>query len=102
MKREAKHVRGILDELLRKIETGAKKTNAVSEAWRDAIDEEIRAHARPISMKNGVLMIAAQDSVWAYKLMLEKKEIIKKFNEKYTGRKKATEIRLRVGAAENL
>lgn len=102
MKKETKHVRGILDGLLRKIESGAKKTTAVSEAWIEAADEETKAHARPVCLKNGIMTVAVENSVWMYKLMLEKKEIIRKFNEKYSGRKKATEIRFRVGAAENL
>lgn len=100
MKREAKHVRSVLDGLISKLETGAKKGNAVLEAWNASIDEKTRMHARAVSLKGTVLTIVVQDSVWLHKLTMEKRNILRKFNENYSGRKKAAEARFRVGAAE--
>ena len=100
MRKEAKHVKGILDGILSKLETSTRKGNAVSEAWAEAADEKTRAHARPVSIKNGVLTVVVQDSVWLYKLLLEKQKLLEKFNEKYAGRKKAADMRFRVGASE--
>ncbi|MDD3088562.1 MAG: DUF721 domain-containing protein [Candidatus Omnitrophica bacterium] len=97
MKKEARHVRGILGGILSRLEKGASKTNAISEAWCAAADEETRDHARPVSMKNGVLVVLVRDSVWLYKMTLNKKRMLKEFNDHYKGRKKALEIRFRVG-----
>lgn len=100
MKKEARHVKGILDGILSKLETGKRKGNAVSEAWMKAAGEETRAHARPVNIKNGVLTVVVQDSVWLYKLLLEKRKLLERFNENYPGRKKAADMRFRVGASE--
>ena len=100
-KKDARHVRGIVDDLLRRWEDGSvKKGNAVLDAWGEATKEEAKGHARPVSLKNGVLMVIVENSSWLYELTLEKKEIMKRFNEKYTGRKKARDIRYRIGTME--
>lgn len=102
MKRDARHVRGIVDDLIQRWEHGAvKKTNAVMGAWCEAVEERTRKHTRPISLKNGVLMVIVENSSWLYELTLEKKGIIEKFNDGYTGRKKAKDIRFRVGVLDN-
>jgi len=99
--RGTKHVRGVLDGLLRKWEQGpVKKGSAVRKAWLDAAEDEVSAHARPVSLKNGTLLILVENSSWLYKLTMEKKDILRKFNENYTGRKKAADIRFRIGALD--
>ena len=97
-KNDPRHVRGVIAGLLQKWQKGTyKKANAVMLAFSSAVEEEAKKHARPVSLKNGTLMIIVENSPWLYKLTLEKKKILKTFNEKYTGRKKAKEIRFRVG-----
>ncbi len=98
MKNDARHVRGIIDGLLARWQQGPqKKASAVIAAFSDAAGEEATKHARPVSLKNGILMVIVDNSPWLYKLTLEKKKILKKFNEKYTGKKKARDIRFRIG-----
>ena len=99
-KNDARHMRGIIDGLLQKLEKGAVKGGAVFRAWEAATGEEARAHARPVSLKKGKLMVIVENSPWLYKLTLEKRGILKKFNEQYTGRKKADDIRFRIGDPE--
>ena len=102
MKRDAKHVKGIVEGLIQRWEQGAvKKTNAVMEAWCEAVEEKTKKHTRPVSLKNGVLMVIVENSSWLYKLTLEKKRTIEKFNEGYPGRKKVKDIRFRVGVLDN-
>ncbi|MDP8298858.1 MAG: DUF721 domain-containing protein [Candidatus Tantalella remota] len=99
--REARHVRGILNDLLKKWEQGTvKKGNAVLDAWQLSIGERAKDHACPLSFKKGTLLILVENSAWLYQLTLEKKNILKKFNENYTGRKKVVDIRFRVGTIE--
>ena len=100
-KRDAGHVRGILDGLIRKWEDGSyKKSNAVMDAWKIAAGEEMLKHARPVSLKKGVMMVIVEDSVWLYSLTIEKRTLLDRFNKNYTGKKKAKDIRFRVGAAD--
>jgi len=98
MSKNARHVRGIVDGLLSKLErTTAKRADAVRKAWMESTTEEIKKHSRPVNFKNGTLVVIVENSSWLYKFTLEKKQIIQKFNEKYTGRKKAVDIRYRIG-----
>lgn len=101
-RKEAKHVRSILGDILSRLETNAKKGSSVGEAWHAATDDQTRAHARAISLKNNVLTVVVRDSVWLYKMMLEKKSLLERFNGNYKGRKKAADIKFRVGASEFL
>ncbi|MBD3426945.1 MAG: DUF721 domain-containing protein [Candidatus Omnitrophica bacterium] len=100
-KKDPGHVKGIIEGLITKWEKGAvKRANAVSRAWAGSVEEETKEHARPVSFKNGILMVIVEDSTWLYKLTLEKRKILKRFNENYTGRKKAKDIRFRVGTLD--
>lgn len=97
-KNSARHMGGILDDLLKKWEQGTvKKGNAVREAWKASIEEKVKGHARPVSLKRGTLMVIVENSSWLYKLTLDKNKLLKKFNENYTGRNKVKSIRFRVG-----
>lgn len=98
MKKEVRHVKSILDEILTKWDKErVQRRDIVLAAWRSALEEESRKHAHPISLKRGILMIAVENPAWLYQLTLGKRETLKKFNTAYTGRKKAKEIRFRVG-----
>ncbi len=100
--RHTPHIKGIVDGLLQKWETGnVKKGAAVKAAWQTAVAEKDLQQAYPVSLKNGVLTVIVENSTRLYKLTLEKRKIIEKFNKNYTGRKKAKDIRFRVGGPEN-
>ncbi|NQT32114.1 MAG: DUF721 domain-containing protein [Candidatus Omnitrophica bacterium] len=97
--KDAKHVGGILDGLIRKWEQGTvKKGNAVMEAFSKAAEEETKKHAKPVSLKKGVLVVIVENSSWLYELTLKKREFLKKFNESYTGKIKAKDVRFRIGS----
>ena len=99
--RRSGHVKSALDGLLKKWEIShVKKGGAVKEAWSYATEEEVKKHARPVSLKNGTLMVIVEDSTWLYKLTLEKRMILGRFNEKYSGRKKPQDIRFRIGSLD--
>jgi len=95
-------MRDVVGSFLKKIEGGAaKKGSAVMEAWRSVAGEGAKEHTLPVSLKKGTLVVAVENSVWLYKLTLEKETLLKKFNEKYEGRRKAEKIRFRVGVIED-
>ncbi|MFH1878712.1 MAG: DUF721 domain-containing protein [Candidatus Omnitrophota bacterium] len=97
-KGEEKHVKRVVDGLLLRWEKEIpKKGNAVLSAWEEAVNSGERGHSQPVSLKKGVLLIVVESSAWLYRLTIEKKKILEKFNKSYTGRKKAEEIRFRGG-----
>ncbi len=100
-RKEVKHVRGVVEKLLQKWQGGTvKKGSAIRQAWTAAMKEEAKGQAWPIDLKNGVLTVNVGNSAWLYTLTMEKKNIINRFNENYTGRKKAKTIRFRIGVTD--
>lgn len=95
------HVRFVLDDLLKKWDKEkVGKGKAVREAWVYAAGEKTVKQSKPVSLKKGVLVVVVEDTSWLYRLTLEKRTLLSKFNEKYPGRKKAVDIRFRVGSLD--
>jgi len=98
MRKASRHVKYIVGDLLKRWETSSvKKAGAVRDAFSKAVSEEVKGRARPVSFKKGTIMVIVESSPWLYRLTLEKKNIIEKFNRNYTGRSKAKDIRFRIG-----
>jgi predicted nucleic acid-binding Zn ribbon protein len=88
----------IVGALINRWDKGKKKKgDLVTAAWIGSVSEKTLGHARPISFTRGVLMIIVENSTWLYQLTMQKREIIKKFNNEYKGRQKLNDIRFRVG-----
>ena len=86
-KSQPRHLEDIVSGLIRRWEEkDLKKGNAVRTAWKAAAGEKATGHTQPAGFKKGTLMMIVENSAWLYKLTLEKRDIIKKFNENYTGR----------------
>lgn len=95
------HLEKIVSGLIRKWEKGKrKKGEAVRSAWLTAAGSQTAGHAQPVSFKKGMLMVIVENSSWLYKMTMEKRDIITRFNQNYTGRKKLTDIRFRVGKTD--
>ena len=65
--------------------------------WEKAAGKAASKHTRLAFLKARRLVINVSDSSWLYKLALEKKKIIEKFNKNLTGKKKIRELQLRIG-----
>ena len=99
--RQPRHLDDIVGSLLRKLEGGSgKKGSAVREAWMKAVGEVALGQTQPVSFKKGTLVVIVENSTWLYKLTMEKRKIIKIFNEHYSGRQKVENIRFRVGKTD--
>ncbi|MGB2630379.1 MAG: DUF721 domain-containing protein [Candidatus Omnitrophota bacterium] len=98
-RRETKHLEGIVGDLLRKWKDGkVRRAGAVMTAWEAAVSGDLRIRMRLGNYRNGTLIVIVENSSWLYKLTLERKKILEKFNAHYTGRKKAKDIRFRIGS----
>lgn len=96
------HVKHVLSELISKWEKDkVRKGGAVREAWAFAVGEDAKKHTKPVSLKNGTMVVITEDTSWLYRLTLEKRKILSKFNEKYSGRKKPVDIRFRIGSLDD-
>jgi predicted nucleic acid-binding Zn ribbon protein len=99
MKKEPKRLGNVADSLIRKWKSRkAERGQAIKTAWAEATSEEEKKHAQVVNYRNGILTVIVENSPWLYKLTLEKRELLKKFNSRYTGRKKAQDIRFRIGS----
>ncbi len=91
----------VVGGILRKLESGTgKKGDAVRTAWERSATQKTAEHTQPVSFKKGVLMVIVENTTWLYKLTMEKRDLVKKFNEEYTVRQKLIEIRFRVGKTD--
>lgn len=101
MYHKTKHIRGVVESLLKRWDTGiAKRSDAAREAWEAVLSKEFKPHAILTGFKRGIITVITEDSAWLYRLTFEKEKILKEFNKQYHGRKKAKDIRFRIEAIE--
>ncbi len=90
-----------LKDIIKKVISGLEKRQEeetdIFKAWQAAAGRKAAAHTKPVLFKGKRLVVNVSDSSWLYKLTLEKKGIIKKFNENVKSRKKAGELQFRIG-----
>jgi hypothetical protein len=64
--------------------------------WRKIVGEEIAAHAAPVAVQRGVMVVAVNNSVWMHHLSMMKEEMIAKLNG-FIGEKQVLDIRFQAG-----
>lgn len=90
-------IEDILKDVIRNIGPKGRLTEEeVAFLWGEAAGEKAAKHSRPVSVKKAVLTVNVDGSSWLYELTTKKKEIIKKLEDKFEG-KKIKEIRFRIG-----
>lgn len=72
------------------------QAGSVSAAWAKAAGEDGLKHARPVDMKDGVLVIHVDSSGWLHKLTMEKMRLLSKIKEE-VGEESVKDIKLRIG-----
>ncbi|NLI83430.1 MAG: DUF721 domain-containing protein [Deltaproteobacteria bacterium] len=50
--------------------------------WRDLVGEQAARYSQPVSLRKGVLVIVAYDSIWKHHLELHKAVLLERINEK--------------------
>lgn len=92
------NIEDILKRIVKKWETSdIKKQSHVREAWVYAAGDSAAVHSKPVGFKKGILTVIVENSSFLYKLTLEKKDLVPRFNESYKGRQKLIDIKYRVG-----
>ena len=88
----------ILKDVVKKMigPKGRPSEEDVALFWAEAAGEAAARHSKPVAFKKSVLTVNVDGSSWLYELTTKKKEIIKKLEGKFTG-KKVKDIRFRIG-----
>jgi len=55
---------------------GAQRAFEVARCWEGAVGADVARHARPVAMRQGVLEVVVDSSVWAQQLQLRQPEIL--------------------------
>ncbi|MCX7878292.1 MAG: DUF721 domain-containing protein [Ignavibacteria bacterium] len=60
--------------------------------WKEAMGEKIAGAAKPVLIKNSVLIVKVKDSVWRFELSRRKSEILSKINASRDSKQKIRDI----------
>src|SRR5687768_7056980 len=79
---EPKRLRESLDKVARRMGApGARSLGAVFGHWDDIVGPAVAAHARPTSLRNGVLRVEADEPGWATQLRYLAPDILRRCAE---------------------
>lgn len=91
-------ISGVLKNVVEKLSQAKKKgIFEVLSAWPALAGKELSRHARPVSLKKGVLLVSVDESAWLYQANFQKEELLKALKEK-AGAEKIRKIQFRIGA----
>jgi predicted nucleic acid-binding Zn ribbon protein len=80
-------------------ELGLSPGNAHGELdahWQEVVGDDVAAHARLVSVRDGVLTVAVDDSIWATQLRYLETAVVKRATA-VIGAGRVTSLRVRVG-----
>lgn len=86
-------LQGIVENISR-----AKKNdiNTIVNEWSNITGREIFRHTKPVSLKQGNLLVNVDESAWLYQVSFMKNDIVTALNKKL-GQNKIKNIRFRIG-----
>lgn len=76
-------IKPIVDKIMGRLRK--EDMGSVRNCWEVLLGEDIANHARPVSIKNGKLIVEVDSSTWLQHLTLKRKEILKKLAEGLSG-----------------
>jgi predicted nucleic acid-binding Zn ribbon protein len=65
--------------------------------WADIVGSDIARHAQPVSLRNGLLVVAVDHSVWLQELVRYDKPVILQKVRERVGKKVVRDICFRIG-----
>ena len=77
------HIQIAIQSFLKKsgLNSGVEQQKALK-LWGEIVGNKISKNTKPMSVKNGTLVIKTTNSVWKQELQIQKTEIIKKLNNR--------------------
>jgi len=76
--------RPAVDALRAALEAAAPKTRlaAVQGVWADVVGEQVAAAARPVAEREGAIVVACSDPVWAQELDLMQEQLLDRLRDR--------------------
>lgn len=80
---EPRHVGQALDRLAAELRLGDLREGAdLHSVWDAVVGEEVAAHARPVRLREGVLVVAVDEPGWATRIRYLGAELAGRLNER--------------------
>jgi len=94
---EPRSIKASLDQVARSIGgPDAGSLSGLFGRWADIVGPQLAAHARPLSLSSGVLVVAVTEPAWATQLTFLEAELLGRFREALgEGVVERVEVRLR-------
>jgi predicted nucleic acid-binding Zn ribbon protein len=94
---EPQSLKASLDRVARSLGgPDAGSLSGVFGQWADIVGPQLAAHARPLSLSSGVLIVAVTEPAWATELTYLNSELLRRFGEALgEGVVQRVEVRLR-------
>ena len=87
----------VLKSVFEKIESkDLLSRDQIEEAWKSIVGERAASHSRPSTIRNGVLTVQIESSVWMQELDFQKRSILKGLKKRF-GKDRISEIRFKIG-----
>lgn len=97
MKKRPVAIKQVVDGILKDLGAGrAAQADTLSDLWQKAVGENGVKHARPVDVKEGILVVHVDSSGWLHKLTMEKTEILRQIIGGL-GEGSVKDIKLRIG-----
>lgn len=97
---DTRSVSELLDSVTRRLGAPrAEVASSVFSRWEDLVGPGVAAHTTPVSLHDGVLVIAVDDPAWASQLRYMTADLLTRIAG-WTGAGAVRELRIRVGSGE--
>ena len=97
MKNQPVAIKDVLDGILKNLGGGKiSQAGILDAAWAKAVGGQCVKHAKPIDIKDGVLIIHVDSSIWLHKLAAEKSKILAQIKTDL-GEGPVRDMKLRIG-----
>ena len=97
MKNRPVIIKDVLDSVLRDLGGGkVSQAGVIGAVWVKAAGEAAAKHAKPVDIREGVLVVHVDSSSWLHKLTMEKAGILAQIKNEL-GESPVKDIKLRIG-----
>lgn len=87
----------VIKNVLSCLEVKEKKNLDYEETWKKVVGKKASKHTKVSFLRRGRLVVTVSNSTWLYRLTLDRRRFIDKFNKYIKGKSKIREIQFRIG-----
>jgi predicted nucleic acid-binding Zn ribbon protein len=95
------HISKLVKSVLGQIRQSNSITHEqMQSAWKAVVGVQGAKHARPTTLRKGILRVAVENPGWIQELTMRKRRILRKLQSEF-GKQKIADIRFKTGEVEN-